>query len=140
MTAITRVAATTSSDMAAASYPASNIMDVNPGSLIATQSAMSAAQYVSVQVAAGSTISYVALYNRGDTYASWVSPYEVWLGNSAGEKAYQCGGAQSADTSLGVGPFLTWCGGLTTYSYVSIVINAGTTRFLAIGEVEIYRI
>lgn len=136
--AVTRLAATTSSDLDGDDFPASNIMDGDHSTLVVTQSALNVAQYVSIQVPTGSAVSYVAVWNRGDMYASWINPYEVWLGSSAGDQGYQCGGEQTADMSLGAGPFLTCCGNLTTYSYVSIVLKPGTSRYLAIGELEIY--
>ena len=57
-------------------------------------------------------IGYVAVYNRddGELYASWLSPYHVWLGASAGAQTYDCGGGQlRAQTDDGLGPFVTYC-------------------------------
>ena len=74
----------------------------------------------------------------GMPYEGWLSPYELWLGNAFGALQHQCGGSLTAGS--GLGPFMTWCGGGPSgLQYVTLVLRAGTTRYLAIGELEVYR-
>ena len=109
--------------------------------LAATVSALSSDQWLSVQVTAGSAIGYVAVYNRADgaPYENWMSPYEVWLGSSAGDLSYDCGGGSlTLPSNPGLGPFTTNCGGRSDLPYVTVIIRSGTFRYLAISEIKVF--
>ena len=123
-------------------FPAEKAIDGDSSTLFATQSAQTTNQWVSVQVPAGSPVTSVAVYNRadGEPYESWLSPYEVWLGATAGALTHSCGGGPiTLGSSPGLGPFSTSCGGRSDLPYVTILMRSGTFRYLAIGEVKVYR-
>ena len=110
--------------------------------IMLTDNAQSSDQWLSVQVAAGAPIGSVAVYNRedGDPYQSWLSPYEIWLGASAGAQTYSCSrGPITLPTGFGMGPFTTSCDGRSDLPFVTLVLRSGTFRYLAIGEVKVYR-
>ena len=127
-------------------YPASNVIDGNYANLCASTIATTTDQWISVRVAVqapspmsqGTTIGYVAVYNRADgaIYENWLSPYELWLGSSFGDLSYQCGGQQIAGP--GLGPHMTWCGGGGIFNHVTLVLRAGTARYLTITEMVVF--
>ena len=87
----------------------------------------------------GSSIGYVAVYNRHDGYfLDFLSPYEVWLGSSFGGQQYKCAGPITVPATLG--PFMTWCGGGPGgLEYVTVVLRTGgALRYLMIAEIEVY--
>ena len=123
-------------------YPASNAIDGNTGSLAATDNALSSDQWISVKVPSGSAIGYVAVYNRADgqPYQGWLSPYEVWLGGTAGAQTFRCGGGPiTLPANFALGPFLTSCGGRSDLPYVTVVLRSGTSRWLTVGELKVYQ-
>ena len=121
-------------------YPASNAIDGNPATLCASTIAQSSDQWLSVHVSVpyGQSIGYVAIHNRadGNPYEGWLNPYELWLGSTLGGQSYQCVGQQTAGP--GIGPFATWCGGSPVFDHVTLVLRAGTARYLTIGEIEVF--
>jgi hypothetical protein len=135
-------------------FGASNLIDNNLGTLAATQSTKGRARdqdifvrgnerhqwaSVSVVVPTGKAIGYVAVYNRDDApqYASWLSPYEVWLGNSFGDLQHQCGDSLTAENDMG--PFVTPCNGPTNLTFVTIIIRSlSRERWLTLSQIEVY--
>ena len=131
-------AAQLSSQLIAGRYGADQAIDGDPTTVFATGDTSTTDQWVSLRVTLSAPIAYIAVYNRNDQYYSWLSPYELWLGNTFGALQHQCGGSLTAGS--GLGPFMTWCGGGPSgLQYVTLVLRAGTTRYLAIGELEVYR-
>ena len=123
-----------------AQYTPDKIIDGDTGTLCATNSARNNDQWVSVRAPAGTVINYVAVYNRadGNVYAGWLSPYDVYLGNDFGGTDVACGTNLNAPVAQGLGPFVTSCSGNSQYQYVTVKLNAGTQRWLTIGELEVY--
>ena len=123
-------------------YPASNAIDGNTGSLAATGNALSRDQWISVRVPSGSAIGYVAVYNRADgqPYQGWLSPYEVWLGGTAGALTFNCGGGPiTLPANAALGPFLTSCGGRSDLPHVTVLLRSGTSRYLTLSEIKVYQ-
>jgi len=95
--------------------------------------------WVSVELEAGAAeeaIGYVMVRNRDDAQAYQLGDYEVWLGGSFNQLTYRCGGTHAA-TEVAV-----YCGKIG-YSFVTLVqlatgSAAGSSRFLAIAELEVY--
>ena len=138
---LTRLGAQLSTQLVAGYWPASNAMDGNTGTLVASGLAQATDQWVSVQVslANGAQIGNVAVYNRADgmPYSGWLSPYELWLGSSYGNLQYSCAGSLTAGS--GAGPFTTNCaGGPSGLQYVTLLLRSGTARYLTIGEIEVF--
>ena len=128
-------------------YPASHAIDGNTASLAATEELRKSDQWISVEFETTTRIGKVEVYNRedGPPFENWLSPYEVWLGNSFGAQTYSCsGGLIMLDDLPGIGPFGTDCGNITltqNLSFVSIVIGGGNStspRYLTIGEIKAY--
>ena len=67
-------------------YPASHAIDGDLQSKVLSVSALSSDQWLSVRLPLGSRVDYVAIYNRNDNnlYHSWLSPFELWLGDGPG--------------------------------------------------------
>jgi len=134
-------------------YGAASVIDGDTSTLCVSNDAASAEQYVSMRVtspsvsASGSLyIGWVSVTNRADgaQYEGWLSPHDVYVGGSFGNKTFHCGSWQ-ASTS-GMGPFRTWCGyGVTDAAaepfYVTLVLPAGHgTRYLTVAELNAYEI
>jgi len=73
--------------------------------------------WLSVRVAADTSVGYVALYNsrRGSQYRSRLGDFQIWVGHAAGDTdpangAFMCGEA-SYDASKPIDePYVLWCG------------------------------
>jgi len=89
------------------------------------------------------------VYNRRDgipTIDCWLFPAEVWLGSTPGGETYSCGTidytscvAQATAGADTLGPFSVTCSsGRSDLPYVSVILRSGQSRFLTIGEVNIY--
>lgn len=127
-------------------WPASNAIDGKPVddyfSLCATKKGTN--QWLSVRVPTASRVGYVAVYNREDKqqYMEWLSPFEVWVGNHAGDvtssNAVRCGNVQYVDTSKRHGaPFVVACPPNAIGEYVTIRL-VRWARYLTIAELEVY--
>ena len=130
-----------------AAYAASKAIDGDIRSLAAS-GVLSAAndEWISVQMPAGATIDYVAVYNRDDyTWATaFLNPYELWLTAAPGtvtvesSTAHRCGAGLVAP---GLGPYMTWCGARSDLPYVTLIVRAAAappTRLLSLGELMVY--
>ena len=118
-------------------YPASAAIDGNKRTLCASRAEQNA--WLSVRVAAGTSVEHVAIYNRGDfaAYQEWLSPFEVYVGASAGDvstSAIRCGGVNAVPA--GPGPFSVVCGGAVG-AYVTLRL-VGRVRYLTIAELEVF--
>ena len=130
--------------IAGAHLPASNAIDGRLDTLAASSNEMS--PWLSVQVPAGSTISYVAVHNRDDSYnyQAWLSPFEVFVGRVAGDTLRRCG--DPMHVPVGAGPFMTDCGSaaasvLGGATFVTLRLMATTDprpRYLTIAELKVY--
>jgi len=121
-------------------FPPSNLVDGDLHTLASTEEALSEDQWLSVQVPPGIHVDDVVVYNRDDDtmYAQWLAPYEVWLGNTAGAREFNCGMNLQAPAAELLGPFQTSCGGASDYQFVTIYANAGVQRWLTLGEIKVY--
>ena len=130
-------------------YPAYQAIDNNMDTICASQGLTTAADLsLSVQVPAGSTIGYVAVYNRNDAAwaAAMLNPFEVWLTASPGTASTESSSAHKCadglrDESVGTAPVMVNCGSRNDLRYVTIIIRAGPTspfRLLSVAEVRVY--
>ena len=131
-------------------FGASNVYDGDIRTLTATTREQSAA--VSVQLASATSVCYVRIYNRDDnpTYAAWLSPFEVWVGDSYFDVGPSSGHAtpcnqpsQQVDVSPTLGPFDVNCGQARGTHVTLIQVSpsgAGgvVPRYLTIGELEVF--
>ena len=113
-------------------YGPEALIDGNLGTMCLTQAEANA--WASVRVPAGTSIGYVAVQNRDDTYAYLLGSFELWLGTSYGHMGQLCGGP----TASTPGPNLMWCRGVSHLPYVT-VRQVGSARYLTIAELEVYR-
>ena len=90
--------------------------------------------WISVALSSAGPIMDVVVYNRNSNQDR-LSPYEVWVGDSAGSTAGTlCGGAvQTAPATNG--PFTTSCAGASG-SFVTILLP-GASRTLNLAEVYV---
>jgi len=126
-------------------YPAYATIDGNYNTICA--SAWQPNAWLSVEVPPDSTIDYIAIYNRVDhaTYASWLNPIEVWVGETAGDvssdSAVQCSGPIEAPIRVGENvvdaAFVVACPTGTRGSYFTVK-QTGRARYLTLLEVEAY--
>ena len=103
--------------------------------------------WLSVEVPPDSMIDYIAVYNRVDhaSYASWLNPIEVWVGETAGDvssaSAVKCAGPVNAPIHIGEtvvdSAFVVACPAGTRGSYFTIK-QTGRARYLTLLEVEAY--
>lgn len=96
--------------------------------------------WLSVRVPDSSAVGYIAVWNRNDyaQYAQWLWPYELWVGNFAGdasENAVRCGA--TITEGAGQGPFVTACPAGTFGTYVTLRL-VGWRRYLTIAELIPY--
>ena len=135
---MSRVGASLSTQFA--NYYADNMKDGDYNSICGTGAAQNSDQWASVRVSApsGTTIGYVVVYNRPQAWAhSWLLPFEVWAGDGFGSTLYSCGGAGVG--AAPAGPFTVWCGDAPAgLEYVTVLLRAGTQRWLTISELEVY--
>lgn len=134
--------ATLSSTYSWARWPASHTIDGDLSTICASR--WQAGAWLSIALPAGSTIDYVAVYNRADfrAYADWLNPFEVWVGSAAGDtassSAVKCAGAVSAPWSSNgvVAPFVIACP-RAVGSYVTLKL-IGRARYLTLIQLEAY--
>ena len=119
-------------------YPASACTDGDASTLCASD--IEANAWLSVNIAAGSRIDYVAIVNRGDNavYQAWLSPFEVYVGSSYGDLGYKCSGPTSVP--VGAGPFLISCGGTSAGAYVTLRLTGPQPgdRYLTVADLSVY--
>lgn len=137
MTKLRATDATLSSTYSWARWPAANTIDGNLNTICASK--WQAGAWLSIALPAGSAIDYVAVYNRADVerYAGWLNPFEVWVGNTAGDLATKCAGPVSDPWTPGVvTPFVVACPAAVG-SYVTLK-QTGQARYLTVLEMEAY--
>ena len=137
LTLLPRVSATLSSAFDAATYPADAAIDGDLSTLCASQ--LEPHAWLSVAVPSGSSVAFVAVYNRNDNvaYRVWLSPFEVYVGSAPGELAVKCGGPVHVSQAAGGGPFVVGCGGAVA-TYVTLRLAGLALRYLTIAELEVY--
>ena len=140
LTRLTRLGATLSSS-SDASQPASNAIDDDTSTTCRSNQGSNqwlSVQVITVEVAAG--IGFVAIYNGGADL-SLLSPFEVWVGASAGDMgstAIKCAGPMNVPS--GPGPFTLSCNGATSPigpPFVTLYLP-GANRVVSIGELYAY--
>ena len=132
-----------SSIYAAGVFDAANCVDRRAETVCATKS--EASSWISVQVAHGQPIEYVAVYNRMDE--SWqhlLGQFEVWRGSAYGQRhsssgAHLCG--RFAAPQKGAGPFLVACDASAAVGDFVTVEQVGepSPRLLTVADVAILR-
>ena len=96
------------------------------GSTCATAANAAQANWLSVQVAGGTRVGTVAIFNRIDqpSLQHWMGSVDVWLGGAAGQAsddAVLCGStAYSATTHGPTDPYFVSCGGAASGDWVTI--------------------
>jgi len=96
------------------------------GSTCATAANAAQANWLSVQVAGGTRVGTVAIFNRIDqpSLQHWMGSVDVWLGGTAGQAsgdAVLCGSATySALTHHPTDPYFVSCGGAASGDWVTI--------------------
>jgi len=129
-------------------YGASACIDGDVRTLCATDRQPNA--WASIQLPRGANVDRVVVYNRADDnreYQAWLSPFEIWLGQSYGDTssaaAVRCG-APALHVPATAGPFTRSCGsaprGACTNDggcFVTLTI-VDTARWLTIAEIEAY--
>jgi len=123
-------------------WPASNTIDGRLETVCASK--WQANAWLSVQVPAGSTVDYVAIYNRADNprYAAWLGEFEIYVsdvvGDTSSASSVKCAGPVSVPWSEGgVKPFLVGCPSSPTGTYVTLK-QVGGARYLTIMELEAF--
>lgn len=140
MTKLRATDATLSSTYSWWRWPAAHIIDGNLNSICASRWQQNA--WLSIELPVGSTIDYVAVYNRADHrgYADWLSPFEVWVGGGAGDtsspSAVKCDGPVSVPWSNDVTPYMIACPHAVG-SHVTLK-QMGRARYLTVMEVEAF--
>ena len=117
--------------------PASNCIDDNLDNICHSNvhSNDQVNPWLSVALRPGS-VGHVVVYNRRSCCQDRLSPYEVWVGNSAGSTDGTLCGGTAQIVATGDGPFLTDCAGALG-SFVTIVLP-GSSRILNLAEVHVY--
>jgi len=115
-------------------WPASNAIDGSHQTVIA--SSWQARAWVSVQTPTGSRIGQVAVQNRLESsFAPWLGAFEVYVGDSHGDRAYKCGGGTYA-ASNDEQRYVIDCDGRVG-AYVTMM-QTGAARYLTIAELVLY--
>ena len=115
-------------------WPASNVIDGNPATVTASTRQVNA--WVSVQTYAGSHIGHVAIQNRRESrFAPWLGAFEVYVGDSHGDRGYKCGGDAYSATNDDQ-RYVIDCHGRVG-AYVTM-LQTGPARYLTIAEVVPY--
>jgi hypothetical protein len=96
--------------------------------------------WISVKVAAESSVGFVAVYHRADEDAVLMGAFQVWIGDYFGDidpsSATQCDGTVHNNAHLG--PFLAWCGGSNSGQFVTVAqVNDEPSR-LSVTELVVY--
>ena len=115
-------------------YAAAKAIDDNVNNFCHSQT--SANPWLSIELSStAGPIQQVEIYNR-NANQDRLSPYEVWVGDSAGSTTGTlCGGTvQTAPATNG--PFTTSCAGASG-SFVTILLR-GASRTLNLAEVYVY--
>ena len=95
--------------------------------------------WLSIQIAQDVRIDYVVIVNSGDDaiFQTWLSPFEIWLGHSAGDRVIRCG-AGSHSVTAGAGPFVLRCFGAVGFDFVTLRLAGAQQRALSIAELYVY--
>jgi hypothetical protein len=122
-----------------AAYAAGNAVD---GSFTTSCFSSSAAnRWLSLRVASGTPIGWVAVHNRRDRNAYLLGDFEVWVGSAMGDvssvTAQLCGSA-SYDASHEPVAYLLWCGGYRRGDIVTLRQVTAGRGFLSIAEMQVY--
>lgn len=125
-----------SAEYGSADFAASRCIDGQVDTICA--SVLSAGAWLSVRIPPNVRIDYVAITNRNDgpTYQAWLSPFQLWLGSSAGEQGVACT-PHDATVPSGVGPFFIRCPG-EAHEFVTLILRGSTERPLSIAELDVY--
>jgi len=121
-------------------YRANRCTDGDPSTLCASDRERHA--WLSIDVGSGSRVGVVSVLNRADSavYMSWLSPFEIWVGRSAGDttsaNAVRCGDVQYVPSAAG--PFTVDCRGAVG-SHVTLRLAGDNRRYLTIAELLAYR-
>ena len=142
MAAIPRTGAELSSSYDSSLYIASQVIDGNPATICV--SGEDRDTWLSVSLEFEADVEFVTVYNRQDQFASWLSPFEIWVGaapfrNAGISASTRCGDVNVVPT--GPGPFTIRCGGVRG-AFVTLRLTEGggaaRIRYLSIGELEVY--
>ena len=121
-------------------HPPTACIDRNLTSICATNREANA--WASVQLPEFTVVDRVVVHNRNDNnkeYQSWLSPFEVWLGESYGDMtspvAKRCGQPELRVPAT-AGPFTVSCGGVR--GRFATVVHKSTVRALTIAEITVY--
>lgn len=137
------------------SYLASAAIDSSLGTYCMSaeqpqHSPANAGQWLAVRIPINAGVTHVTIHNRarsGHHNQEWLSPFEVWLGQSAGDTApptgWRCGG-ESISVEASLGPFVVACGdappSFVEWVNIRLVTRPGdlSRRFLSIAEVYVH--
>ena len=100
------------------------------------------ANWLSVEVAAGTPIGYVAIRNAHvSRWQPWLGNVEIWLGTSMGDSssasAVKCG-ETSYDRANRGQSYVLWCGGVSDRPFVTVKRAGTRSGYLAVAELEPY--
>ena len=143
-----RLEAALSSTFNRAKFPASNAIDDNYDTLVATLQEANA--WLSVRLPANADVGNVAIYNRDDVpaYIEWLFPFELWVGDSFGDLAALCEGPVSRPPSSS----RRWVGSCSNaiispelpsrpnarWEFVTLRLAGSDARFLTVAEIEVF--
>ena len=112
-------------------YPATNCIDDNLFNLCHTETQSS--PWLSIRIPGGtptepaSSVGHVIIYNRHDMGQDRLSPFQIWVGQSPGDRNSATSQACGVDNQIVpavYGPFAFDCRGITGW-YVTIVLPGG---------------
>ena len=85
----------------------------------------------------GSTIRGVVFYNH-QAYPNSQGGMKFWLGNSAGDEAYQCGDEITVNQGY-KGPYVMLCGGdITGYTWVTAKLTSSSPKLFLAAELFVF--
>ena len=128
-----------------AGYVIDDILDVW------TKTEEATSNWVSVRVAAGTSVGYVAAYNwlGSATNRARLGDFEIWVGRTAGDTdtangAVKCGESSYDESKSEEEPYVLWCGEASSGwsdsdggEYITLK-QTGASRELRITELKIY--
>ena len=120
-----------------------NLIDNLATTIASTAWPPTVGNWASVRVAHGTTIDRVMVYNRYDNSVpgdqTWLSPFEVYVGDSYGDTKVKCGPAAQQPgvmvTPAAPGPFTAYCNGVKG-GYVTLK-QVGAARLLSIAQMRV---
>lgn len=133
---LTRIDARLSSTYSQALWPASNAIDGDTNTLVASRYTTGA--WLSVQTPAGHSVGNVVIINRQDQrYAPWLGSFEVYVGDQHGDLKLKCGEG-SYDAANAEQRYTIDCDGRVG-AYITLKHTGTTQRYLTVAELVPYQ-